>query len=213
MGGVMEHLIAKLGWIIVSYLIGSFPFGLLIAKINHNIDPRLHGSKNTGATNIARTCGTRFGVITFILDMAKGYIPMLIALTISPSFLFLTLAGLAIIIGHMHSIFLQHKGGKGVATSIGIFAALAPGPLFLALILCLIFIWTSGYISLGSLCLMTSLPIFVFLSGDFSVLILALIIMAMVISKHRENIVRLARGHEIPWQNKTSAETQTIPGS
>src|SRR6056297_1561872 len=126
MGGVMENFIAEFGWVIVSYLLGSFPFGLLIAKISKNIDPRLHGSKNTGATNIARICGQKYGIITFILDMAKGYIPMLIALTISQSFLFLTLTGLAIILGHMHSIFLNREGGKGVATTIGIFAAFTP---------------------------------------------------------------------------------------
>lgn len=209
MGGVMEHFIAELGWIIVSYLIGSFPFGLIIAKISKNIDPRLHGSKNTGATNIARTCGARLGILTFILDMAKGYIPMLIALTISPSFLFLTLSGLAIIIGHMRSIFLKYKGGKGVATSIGIMAALAPEPLILSLILCVLIIWATGYVSLGSLSLVTSLPVFVLLGGYFSAFILSLIIMALVTSKHRDNIVRLAMGQEMPWQNKSDSEIQT----
>lgn len=209
----MEHFIAAFGWVVMSYLIGSFPFGLLIAKITKNIDPRFHGSKNIGATNVARTCGTRYGVITFILDMAKGYIPMLIALAISQSFFFITLSGVALILGHMHSIFLNRKGGKGVATTLGIFIALTPEPLMLSLILCIFLIWATGYISLGSLVLVSTLPVFVLLGGYFSAFILSLIIMCLVIAKHQDNIVRLARGEEMPWQSKTYTEIRTASES
>lgn len=201
----MEHFIAELSWLVVTYIFGSIPFGLIVAKTCKGIDPRLIGSYNTGATNIARTCGTRYGILTFILDMAKGYFPMLIAIAISGSALFLTLTALAAILGHMYSIFLNRKGGKGVATTIGALAAIIPGPLLLSVILCLILIWSSGYMSLGSLTMVTVLPLFVILCGQFSYLILSLIILFLIYNKHKDNILRLAKGEESPWKTKCSS--------
>ncbi|MCF8030885.1 MAG: glycerol-3-phosphate 1-O-acyltransferase PlsY [Desulfohalobiaceae bacterium] len=203
----MAQFFALLGWLIVVYIVGSVPFGLLLAKIGRGIDPRLHGSRNTGATNVARTCGTRYAVATLILDLSKGFIPMLAATAISHSPLLLTLTGLAALLGHMYSLFLDGRGGKGVATTIGIFLAVTPTPLIWSLILCVILIWTIGYVSLGSLALVASLPLFLLLAGDFGFLLLGIVVTVLVFGKHRENILRLARGEEKTWKRSEAGET------
>jgi len=206
----MNQVIAQIGWLLVAYLLGSIPFGLVIAKISKGVDPRLWGSRNTGATNVARTCGAGYGLLTFVLDMAKGFVPMLIAAAISPSAVFLTATGLAALLGHMYSIFLKRKGGKGVATSIGVFAAVTPGPLVWSVIICLLLIWFTGFVSLGSLGLVATLPLFILLAGDFSFILLGLLVLCLVFYRHRDNILRLARGEEHPWRKDAfSKEAQT----
>lgn len=203
----MNGLIAGIGWLLVTYLIGSIPFGLIVAKSCKGIDPRLWGSRNTGATNVARTCGTGPGLLTFGLDMAKGLVPMLLAMGWSTSAAFLTLTGLAALLGHMYSVFLNRKGGKGVATTIGLFLAVTPTPLFWAVILCLIMIGVTKFVSIGSLTLVATLPVFMLIFGQFSYLILSLIVLALVFTKHRDNILRLIRGEEHPWR-RSSFEAQ-----
>lgn len=203
----MGLFFASLGWIVITYLLGSLPFGLFLAKACKGLDPRMHGSKNTGATNVARTCGTGFGLLTFALDAAKGFVPLLIAMAISGSGLFLFLTALAALLGHMYSVFLNWQGGKGVATYIGIFAALSPAALFWALILCLLIIWFTGFVSLGSLSLVTVLPLFALLSGQFLPFLLALVTMLLIYSRHKQNILRLARGEENPWSRKSFQHT------
>ncbi len=199
---MMGIFFASLGWIIISYLIGSLPFGLLVAKTCMGIDLRQWGSGNTGATNVARTCGFSYGILTFVLDVAKGVIPLLIAMLISSSLLFLSLTALAVLLGHMYSVFLNWQGGKGVAPCIGIFAVLTPGPLFIAILLCLALIWITGYVSVGTLTMTTFLPLFVLLAGYLSFFLLSLVVMILIYSKHKENILRLARGEEYPWSRK-----------
>ena len=201
----MNIVIAGLGWLLVVYLIGSIPFGLLVSRMANGIDPRLTGSKSIGATNVARTCGVSYGILTFGLDAAKGIVPMLVAMGINNSATFLTLTGVAVLLGHLYSAFLSGRGGKGVATTIGIFLALTPTPLFWAVVVCLLLIWATGFVSIGSLGLVTVLPLFILLSGSFSYLILSLLVLALVYSKHRENILRVARGEENPWQRETCA--------
>lgn len=195
----MEKIIAELGWIALSFLLGSLPIGMFLAKQCHDINLREVGSRNTGATNVARTCSLKLGILTFVLDVGKGFLPVVIAQAMSHSTCFLTWVGLAAILGHMYSVFLDGKGGKGVATTIGVFLALTPCPLLLAVLLCLIMIWATGYISLGSLCLATSLPLFILLSGNLSFLLLSLIVMLFIYAKHRENIARLVSGNENSW--------------
>lgn len=196
----MNIVIAGLGWLLVVYLIGSIPFGLIVSRLANGIDPRLTGSKSTGATNVARTCGIGYGILTFVLDAAKGLVPILLAMGINDSAAFITLTGVAVLAGHLYSAFLGGKGGKGVATTIGIFLALTPTPLFWAVVVCVVLIWATGFVSIGSLSMVTLLPIFILISGAFPYLILSLIVMVLVYSKHRENVLRLARGQENPWQ-------------
>jgi glycerol-3-phosphate acyltransferase PlsY len=187
-------------WLAFSYILGSVPFGLMVGKFMCGIDPREDGSKNTGATNVARLCGTRYGVMVLALDLLKGFTPVIVAMNISDSAAYHGLAVLAPVAGHMFSVFMGFRGGKGVATSIGAFFALAPGPLLMAVLLCVIVIAVSGFVSLGSLTLAAAMPVLLLISGDLTYFLAALAVMILVYAKHRENIARLARGEEKPWR-------------
>ena len=189
-------------WLGLSYLLGAIPFGLLIAKGFCKIDPLEQGSKSTGATNIARTCGLGYGILTLILDILKGFIPIMLATSFTDSPVFLTLTGLAVVLGHMYSVFLSWKGGKGVATTLGVILALSPGSVGWALIIFLIIIFASGFVSMGSLTMVTALPVLLLLKGQFAFIILALLLMSVVFWKHRENIQRLRAGEEHSWKKK-----------
>jgi len=183
-------------WLALTYLLGAMPFGLLIAQVFCRVDPRKLGSKNTGATNVARTCGLKYGVLTLALDILKGYLPVITATSFSNSTFFLSLTALAAVLGHMYSVFLYGKGGKGVATTIGVFVALVPQALFLSLLICLAVIFLTGYVSLGSIALVSFLPLVLIVTGQFKLLPLSLIVMVFIFWKHRENIQRLVKGEE-----------------
>jgi glycerol-3-phosphate acyltransferase PlsY len=120
----------------------------------------------------------------------------------------LTLTALAAVVGHMYSVFLNWKGGKGVATTVGVFLALAPGSIFWAILVFAGVIIISGYVSMGSLSLATILPVFILLSGTFSLLILSIVLMALVFWKHRDNIERLRTGKEHSWKKKRTDDGQ-----
>ncbi len=186
-------------WLIIAYILGSIPFGLIIAKSICNIDPRLDGSKNTGATNIARLCGTKYGIITLVLDVSKGLIPVLMASAWIESHLALSLVTLAAILGHIFSCFMRFKGGKAVATTIGAFLALSFWGTVFSAAMCLGVVALSGHVSMGSLTLALALPVFMLLTGNFAYVPVALIVMVILFWRHRDNIYRLARGEENPW--------------
>lgn len=190
-------------WIFAAYVIGSVPFGLVFAKTFCGIDPRTAGSGNIGTTNVARLCGKKWGAITLLCDVLKGTLPVYVATQLSPSECLWTLTALAAILGHLFSCFLSFKGGKAVATSIGVFIPLAFWQLLIAGIICLLLIWRSGFVSLGSLALVSAMPLLLLLSGRFALLPLALIVLALVFWSHRENILRLARGEEKSWLKKS----------
>jgi glycerol-3-phosphate acyltransferase PlsY len=192
-------------WLAFSYVLGSIPFGLVVGKFMCGKDPREDGSRNTGATNVARTCGTKYGVLVLVLDALKGFTPVIVALNISDSAFYHGLVVLAPIVGHMFSIFLRGRGGKGVSTTIGAFLALSPWVLLVSLLLCGIVIAVSGYVSLGSLTLAAAVPLLLLLSGDVIYFLSGVVVMALIYAKHRENIARLARGEEKPWRKKDDA--------
>lgn len=194
--------LANVGWLLLTYLVASFPFGLLVAQVCCGIDPRLEGSRNTGATNVARLCGTRYGVATLALDLAKGLVPVLVARAMSPSWSFVSLVLLAALAGHMYSVFLHGKGGKGVATTIGVFLAAAPLAALLASLCCVAVIAATGYVSAGSLVLALALPILCLLVGPAPLFPAALITAVVIIWKHKENIARLRAGQEKPWRKR-----------
>ncbi len=187
-------------WVILCYILGSIPCGLVIAKHYCNIDPRTDGSFNVGSTNVARLCGKKWGACTLVCDILKGFLPVLLARFISDDLSFIMLSAAATIVGHVFSCFLHFKGGKAVATTIGAFLALTPLPLLGAVIICLACIKFSGYVSLGSLALVVALPIFIAIKGQFTLLPLALGTMILVFWKHRENIKRLLNGTEKSWK-------------
>jgi len=178
-----------------AFFLGSTPFGLIIAKTFCGVDPRLDGSRNVGATNVARLCGFKWGVLTLACDVLKGFLPVLL---LSGSELAYP-AGLAVICGHMFSVFLNYRGGKGVATTVGVFLALAPWTLVLAGLACILTIWRTRFVSAGSLVLVTALPLLFLVQGSWGNLWFSLIVAGLVIHAHRENIGRLMRGEEKSW--------------
>lgn len=195
-------------YLVGAYLAGAVPFGLVIAKLAKGIDPRKAGSGNIGATNVSRLCGFGWGVLTLILDVLKGYAPVYLAGAFFGSFWLMGLAGAATVLGHMYPVFLGFKGGKGVATAIGTFLAipLVTGPAFMSIGLCLAAIAVSGFVSVGSLVLVISLPVILWLMDRAGQVPLAtiLLIAALVIWKHKENIKRLLAGQEKPWRKKSA---------
>lgn len=195
-------------WIALAYVLGSAPWGLVIARTFCGIDPRESGSRNTGATNVARLCGFGWGVATLLCDVLKGAVPVWLAFRINASPVFVSMVALACVLGHVFSCFMKFRGGKAVATSIGIFLPLAFWQLLASSLLCMLVIWRSGFVSLGSLTLVTALPVALAVSGQWGWLPLSLAVWAVVVWKHRENIVRLRSGTEKSWlksKNKGAA--------
>ena len=189
-------------WLGLCYILGSLPFGILIARGFCSTDPRHHGSKNIGATNVSRVCGFQYGLAVLVLDLLKGYLPIMLAFKFSSSAFFITLTALAVILGHMYSVFLYGKGGKGVATTVGVFLALAPMATVWIIAICLAVIYLTGFVSLGSLALVTSAPVIFLFSGNFAYIVLTIIIMGMVFWRHEENIHRLLSGEESSWRKQ-----------
>lgn len=192
-------LIGQFLWFIMSYVMGSIPFGVVIAKICCGIDPRTAGSFSSGATNVSRLCGLPYGIATLVCDVAKGALPVWGALLLDPAPFFVSCTGLACVTGHVFSCFMKLKGGKAVATSIGVFIPLAFWPLLGSCALCMLVIWRSGFVSLGSLSLLGSLPFFLAFADKWEWLPLALTLCAIVFYKHKDNIMRLRKGEEKPW--------------
>ena len=191
---------AATAFLVLTYLLGAFPFGLVVALVGCGIDPRLAGSRNTGATNVSRLCGTKLGVLTLLLDLAKGLVPVLCARAMTDSPVFLSLVAVAAVVGHMYSVFLYGKGGKGVATTIGVFLGAAPIPALLSVAACVAVIRVSGYVSAGSLTLAVAVPVLCAWLGPVSLVPAAAIIGGLVIHKHRDNIARLRSGQEKSWR-------------
>jgi len=194
--------------LIASYFIGAIPTGVWLGKAWKGIDVRQHGSGNLGATNVFRVLGKGPGSVTLALDILKGLLPVLVAQHYWPNYPGMAiLSGLLAIIGHMTSPFARFKGGKGVATSAGVFAALLPIPTAAAVIAFILVFGISGYVSLGSLVAAAVLagtacflPVLVLLKG------LAVLIAVLVFWTHRGNIQRLRQGTEnrILWGSKKS---------
>ncbi len=192
--------------IIAAFCFGMVPFGLYVARLVKGIDPREAGSHNVGATNVARLCGAPWGVLTLALDLAKGFVPAAAA-PADIGWVALSCIGAAAILGHAYSSILHFRGGKAVATTVGVFLALAPVALILAAICTIAVIWLSGYVSVGSLTLALALPFFCLLTGNWGTIPLALCVMLFLFWRHRENILRLDRGEEMPWlKGKKKAE-------
>jgi glycerol-3-phosphate acyltransferase PlsY len=184
----------------LSYLIGSIPFGLLLSK-GSGIDIRQQGSGNIGATNVARLLGKKVGVLTLLLDAAKGFVPLLAAAWLlgdsSEAGLILALCGAASVLGHMFSVFLACKGGKGVATALGVFLYLAPISLVFSLLVFCLVLATTGFVSLGSLLGATALlPALLLLGEPSQKFWLAAFLVVLIWFKHRANIKRLLQGTE-----------------
>jgi glycerol-3-phosphate acyltransferase PlsY len=183
---------------IYAYLLGSIPFGLILSKVFGGADVRKTGSGNIGATNVVRAAGLPAGILTLILDAAKGSAAVLLAAKLSnDSATWMMIAGLAALVGHCFPVWLKFKGGKGVATAAGVYLALCPFAAFGAVIVFLLVVLTWRYVSLGSISAAAAMPMLIYflwaphhappLVITFGTLAAAL----LIIYKHNGNLQRL----------------------
>ena len=194
----------------IAYLLGSIPFGYILVRAFRGQDIRASGSGNIGATNVARS-SPALGAFTLLLDAAKGLLAVTAGSLIAASagrdatgspalYAFAALAAVFAVIGHMFPVWLKFRGGKGVATSVGVFLALAPKTLLVALALFVALVAAFRYVSLGSIIVAAAFPLIAYGLHDYhsSPATLAAIsaIAILIILKHRENIRRLLAGTE-----------------
>jgi glycerol-3-phosphate acyltransferase PlsY len=178
------------------------PTGVIVGRLA-GIDVRAAGSGNIGATNVARTAGRSAGLITLLVDVAKGALPVWLARSIGEMPNTVALVGCAAFIGHLLPIFSRFRGGKGVATAAGIFILLAPVALILSLLGFAIVVAATRIVSLASLVAVTMMPVIVALQGRRdAVLITAMVITVAVWIAHRDNVRRLLAGTESRFQSK-----------
>ena len=188
--------------IVGSYLLGAVPFGLLMGKVA-GVDVLAKGSKNIGATNVNRLLGKKFGIATLLLDCLKGYLPMLIASGVlgSTSSPVVPACGIAAVVGHMFPVYLHFKGGKGVATGLGVFLYLSPVAILISLGVFVATVAISGFVSAGSLLASALMVLWLFLlDAPQGTLLTAALVAALIWLKHHENIGRLIRGEEKSWK-------------
>jgi len=183
---------------IAIYLIAAIPTGVVLARLMGGEDVRQKGSGNIGATNVYRVAGKLAGVLTLIGDTLKGFLPLLAFKTwLEPTPTQLGIASAVAILGHCYPIYLKFKGGKGVATALGIFLVLSPKVVFFALIVFILTVAITRYISLGSVLAALSAPLLILLLNHPQPIFLAtLFIAALVIWRHNSNIKRLLDGTE-----------------
>jgi len=202
--------------ILIAYLLGSIPFGYLIVRVLAGADVRATGSGGTGATNVSRRAGKAAGLITLMLDAVKGAAAIVVTrwMVGLPLFRaaefasaraqwFIAAAAVTVVIGHIFPIWLGFRGGKGVATGVGVFAVLAPLPLLAAGFVFGLIVWRWRYVSLGSIVSAGSIPLFIWLqslirpaSNAAPLLLAAVIDSSLIIYAHRGNIGRLSKGTE-----------------
>jgi len=185
--------------VVIAYLLGSIPFGLLVGKAMAGTDVRDEGSGNIGATNVLRTAGPVAGVLTLLLDAAKGVVAVWLAARLSGgSEIWMSLAAVAVLIGHVFPVWLNFKGGKAVASCVGAFGYLAPLPMLaVVLIFVAVVAWTRQ-LSLGSIVAAGLFPLacWMILHSGWPVLLAAVAGAALVVWRHSENIQRIRAGEE-----------------
>jgi len=183
--------------VLAAYCIGSVPFAWLLARRVNVGDLRRIGSGNVGAANVLRASGAPAAITVALLDMAKGIASVVIALQMSGSASTGAAAGLAAILGHVYPVWLRFRGGKGVATTCGVFAVLAPLAMVPAAAVFVATVWATGYISLGSvLASVTLVPIAYAVGAPTPALVAACAASGLIVFRHRSNVVRLRTGTE-----------------
>ena len=215
---MFEIILKLIPLIILSYLIGSIPTGVIISKKFFGFDIRTQGSGNMGSTNVIRVLGIKWGIIVQIIDMLKGIVSVLLFANLvgsnwglygENSFLSLPIlqiiVGLSAVVGHIWSCFVGFKGGKGINTAVGMLIAVMPIELGIGLFTFAITVGLTGYISLGSMLGAMMIPLVLFsrynffsvdIKGYFTLIYFAIGFVVLVVFAHRSNIVRLAKGTE-----------------
>ena len=192
-------MILRIGLLILAYLIGGIPFGYLLVWLKTGKDVRALGSGNIGATNVLRTTGKAVGILTLLLDIAKGYLAVWLMLRVTDGDLFwASAAALAVLLGHVFPIYLKFQGGKAVASFVGAFLCLAPVAVGVCVLIFVATVAYSRYISLGSILGAAVFPFVVTMlePREWPLIAAAVICSTLVIWRHRSNIERLRAGKE-----------------
>jgi len=199
-------------WLLASYLMGAIPPSYPLSRLFAGIDLRQHGSGNLGATNLYRVLGWKYAIPAAAIDIAKGTVPVLLfAPQASGSQLFALACGVAAILGHVFSVFVGFKGGKGVATAAGVMLGLAPLAVGVSAVIWAVLVRLTGYVSVGSIAAAAVLPLAVYLLQDSSspaLVWIAAAIAAAVILLHRKNIQRLLKGTENRFGRRAASNPQ-----
>lgn len=190
----------------LAYLLGSIPTAVWIGKMHFNLDIREHGSKNAGATNTFRVLGKKAGIIVLSVDVLKGVLAVVLPYLLNPyewtndHLIHLKIiAGILVVIGHIFPIFASFKGGKGVATSLGVILGIHPQAALICIVLFLLVFIIFNYVSLGAIVASVAFPLlvkFVFNNTNTSLMIFSIVLSSAVIILHHQNIKRLIAGNE-----------------
>jgi glycerol-3-phosphate acyltransferase PlsY len=191
-----------------AYVLGSVPFGKIVAEKVGHIDIRKRGSGNIGATNVARELGVQWGFVTFLLDLLKGFIPVIafaqyghengLAYEAGVSGV-----GLCALLGHLFSMFQGFRGGKGVSTALGVYLGITPLVCIPAILLFIVVVHRWDFISLGAIISAGTMPLFLWICGQtWPVIAMSIIMASLICLQHRENIQRLIRGEENRWKKR-----------
>lgn len=203
----MAAILALIASVVLAYTIGSFPTSFILARTIKGIDIRQVGSKNAGATNVLRAVGKLPALITLAIDIFKGVVAVTLIANFFYSFgidldynFYRGLLGLTVVCGHIWSVFLGFRGGKGVATTLGVAVGITPAALLPAVAIWVVVFYITNYVSLASIVTLVSFPIVAcLLKYPFYTILFSVVICSVGIYKHRDNIVRLLKGRE----NKT----------
>lgn len=187
----------KILFALSSYLLGSIPAGYILFYLTDRKDIRNYGSHSTGATNVLRVKGWKYALPVFVVDFIKGFLPVFFALKIFDDQPYAALCGFLAVLGHCFPVYLKLKGGKGIATAAGIFVLLAWKPLVAGLVLFILVVVFSRFVSLASLLATLSFPFFVYLfKGEVEIIRLSLAVFLLIVLRHWGNIGRLIKRTE-----------------
>jgi glycerol-3-phosphate acyltransferase PlsY len=185
--------------VVAAYLLGAIPFGFLLVRLKSGKDVRKEGSGNIGATNVLRTTGRALGVLTLLLDIAKGYAAVWLAAWLTnDSAVWTSLAAVIVMMGHAYPIFLGYKGGKAVASCVGAFLYLTPLPMLAVALVFVVTVAVTKYISAGSILAAATFPfgVWLILHPPIPVFLASLIAGAFIVWRHSANIARIRAGNE-----------------
>jgi glycerol-3-phosphate acyltransferase PlsY len=194
-----------IGAVFVAYLIGSVPSGLVLSKLFGKQDPREYGSGNIGATNVTRTGGKLLGAFTMLADIFKGLVPVILAIFAGLSEEWIAAVALAVFLGHLFPLYLKFKGGKGVATMLGVMLPWQPVIALVGLAIWILLLRFSHYVSLSSILTSLALPLLAWgTGGSIACLLVSIVFAFLVTVKHAGNIRRLVDGTEPMTGNRSS---------
>ena len=211
------YVVAFVALFVIAYLVGSIPFGVVIGKLFYGVDVRDHGSGNVGTTNVFRVLGKKAGVAVLVCDMLKGYVPAAIAAAVFNPWFAIFIAA-APVVGHIYSVFLKFKGGKGIATGAAVVLALVPLVFAIILAVWIVLVLTTRYVSVASLAAASLVPVLAIVFDEpLPYKIAGVLVAVLVWWAHRGNVHRLRAGEEnrvrLPWGAGRRATTDGQGGA